>query len=177
MARTIRIAVLVLLVGLLVWKQPWRVFTDGLSEGTEAPELAIRHWYADGETRLVDLTLLKGKPVFIEFWSMQCGPCVEKLPAIQKLHETYGPKGLQVLGVHVALRGAGAPDFKRLHAFADSKGLTFPIGYDTKAETWKAYEYESVPHGVLIDKQGRVVWSGSLAVFDVEDDIQELLAQ
>jgi len=48
-----------------------------------APELSLKS--ADG--KVVTLSSLRGKPVFLEFWSTWCGPCVDLIPDLKKLYE------------------------------------------------------------------------------------------
>ena len=38
-----------------------------------------------------------GKVYVINFWATWCKPCIKELPAFQKLHDSYGDKGLEVL--------------------------------------------------------------------------------
>src|SRR5437867_3839005 len=44
---------------------------------------------------------LKGHVVLVHFWAISCGICKESLPDISRWIETYGPKGLKVIAVHM----------------------------------------------------------------------------
>ena len=47
----------------------------------------------------VALEGFKGQWILLDFWATWCKPCVEMMPELQKLSETYADKGLVVLGV------------------------------------------------------------------------------
>lgn len=44
---------------------------------------------------------LKGNTVLVHFWAISCGTCKESFPDIERWRETYGPKGLKVISVHM----------------------------------------------------------------------------
>jgi thiol-disulfide isomerase/thioredoxin len=92
---------------------------------------------------------LKGKVVLLDFWATWCGPCVEKLPAIQQLADTYGKRGLVVIGVHSAQNSEGCEEFVK------TKGVSFPVAVDS-GKTEERYAVTSLPTYFLIDKTGKV---------------------
>lgn len=48
----------------------------------------------------VDPAALKGKVVLVDEWGVNCGPCLQLLPQIQKLHSLWSAQGLVVIGSH-----------------------------------------------------------------------------
>lgn len=52
----------------------------------------------DGET--ADQSIFEGKKVtMVNIWATFCGPCINEMPDLQKLHEDYADKGFQVVGI------------------------------------------------------------------------------
>ena len=49
----------------------------------------------------VDLLSHKGKVILLNFWATWCGPCKIEIPWFVEFQETYGDKGLVVLGLSV----------------------------------------------------------------------------
>ncbi|MYF79388.1 MAG: TlpA family protein disulfide reductase, partial [Chloroflexi bacterium] len=67
-----------------------------LSLGDIAPEFEAKQ--LDGSTfRLADY---RGeKAVLIDFWATWCPPCVDEIPTIKRIADTYRDQGLEVVGV------------------------------------------------------------------------------
>lgn len=61
-----------------------------------APDFVYRLVADDSEARLSDHD---GNVILINFWATWCPPCLEELPALNRLQERYGPRGLTVLTI------------------------------------------------------------------------------
>lgn len=121
-------------------------------EGKRAPAFTVRD-LSGHEIRLADLA--GKKVVWLNFWGLRCGPCVKEMPALQKLYEKYGPKGLVVVGVNTD--GVDG-DFIR-KSFVDraelkAAGITFPLVTDSDFKVADGYELAGAPLNVLIDRKG-----------------------
>jgi cytochrome c biogenesis protein CcmG, thiol:disulfide interchange protein DsbE len=73
-----------------------------LAAGDTVPEFGAP--LLDGDS--LHLASLRGQPVLLNIWATWCAPCREEMPALQALHEEYGPRGLRIIGVSVDSRGA-----------------------------------------------------------------------
>lgn len=69
---------------------------SSLQTGQIAPEFNIKDQFG----KMISLSELRGKNVLLTFWGMWCGPCREKLPRTQKIHDKFKKQGLAVVGIH-----------------------------------------------------------------------------
>jgi len=66
--------------------------------GRPAPELRdVKRWKNSPPLALSDL---RGKVVLLDFWGYWCVPCLQDMPELFDLHDTYAERGLVVIGVH-----------------------------------------------------------------------------
>ncbi len=94
-----------------------------LDVGAVAPDFSIKD--IDGVS--FNLSEDKGKKgVLITFWSIFCEPCRGEMPAIQKMHDKYKDKGLDV--VSIALDGE--PLKSSIVGFVKQEGYTFRVLMD-----------------------------------------------
>ncbi len=106
----------------------------------------------EGDTlRLSDL---RGKVVLIDFWASWCGPCRRENPHVVRAYQKYKDKGFDIIGVSLDR------DRNRWLAAIESDGLTWHHVSDLKG--WQSaiaglYGVRSIPHAVLLDREGRIV--------------------
>jgi thiol-disulfide isomerase/thioredoxin len=118
--------------------------------GMKAPDFTLKG--TDG-TPYVLSDLYKNKGVFLNFWGVRCGPCVQEIPLLNRIAKTYGPKGLVLLGIN--LDGIDAetllPVMKEL-----SISTEYPVLTDTEMAMLEAYRIEGAPLSVFIDSSGTI---------------------
>lgn len=142
-----------------------------LEAGDPAPEFGAP--VLDGDS--LHLASLVGNPVLLNVWATWCPPCREEMPALQALHERYGPRGLRILGVSVDSRGSE----QTIRRFLEEGGYTFTILHDASDAVSRQFRTIGVPETFLIDADGRIVrrWIGRFDPMaeDVIADIEPLL--
>ena len=123
-----------------------------------APSVRVK--LLDGRT-FDSRSALGKKVVVLRFQSSYCKPCVKESPALSRLTERYGPRGVEVLALHVQDTAADVRRFMR----AEKPG--YGIALDPKLGIGNRYGFTGTPYTVVIDKKGeivaRIVGEGALA--------------
>jgi thiol-disulfide isomerase/thioredoxin len=129
-------------------------------EGKPAPALDVGHWLG---SQPLSLAALKGHPVLLFFWAHWCGDCKAEAPILARLMQTYGPKGLVLVGptqlYGYTADGDATPEAEtryteqiRRQFYAPLGGMTAPLG----AENFQRYGCSTTPTLVLLDSAGIV---------------------
>lgn len=130
--------------------------------GDPAPAYAAQT--LDGERSA--LVQMRGKPVLLNVWATWCHPCRQEVPALETLHRTYSPRGLQVIGVSIDQgdQEQGIREF--MHEF----GASYPVWLDPDGEVSTVFSTVGVPSTFLIGPTGEVLWKhvGPVTADDAE---------
>lgn len=124
------------------------VATAGAVEpGEAAPDFELPRLDAPGTLRLSEL---KGRWIYLDFWTSWCTPCRESFPWMNRLAAGPAPGGLRVVAVSLDRDRADAAAFLRRHNPA------FAVAWDGGRETADAYGFEGLPAAYLIGPDGVV---------------------
>lgn len=124
----------------------------GVAIGTKAPAAIIQ----DLNGRPVNLDTYIGKgPMLVEFWATWCSSCMKLEPTLVAAHKKYGKK-VQFLSVAVSANQSLA----RVRMHTAKHGLKHQVLYDNTGDAVEAYEVPGTSYIVVIDKQGKVVYTG-----------------
>ena len=123
-------------------------------------------------------TTLRGKVVFVDFWTFECYNCLNALPYVKSLHEKYAKSGLVVIGVHT-------PEFPRervrdnVENAMKKLGVVYPVVTDNSFSIWRSFENRYWPAAYIVDKKGRIRyhWAGEGHYDEQERVVQQLLAE
>ena len=111
-----------------------------------------------GET--VKLSDFCGKKVLLNFWATWCGPCVQEMPAFQRLYEEY-PDDFVILAVNCGDSEGDVRDF------AEENSYTFNIGIDENLAASSLYPTYSIPLTLIVDEEGYIIY-GSYGAYDAD---------
>ena len=136
--------------------------------GTLAPNFLLAS--ADGDP--VRLSDLRGRPVFLNFWSTWCFFCLTEMPALQRLADEYGERVI-VLGVNIG----EAADV--VSAYAADNGIRYPLLLDPGRAVTAAYHPRVMPTSLFIDADGvvRSVTYGVLLPPQMRDHLAAVLRE
>lgn len=126
---------------------------------------------ADGKMHKLSEYVGNGKVVLIDFWASWCPPCRREMPNLVKAYKDYKGKGFDIVGISLDSK----PE-------AWSKGIT-DLGITwtqlSDLQGWKnagaaLYGVNSIPHTVLVDKDGTIL-AKNLHGDQLEAQIKEAL--
>lgn len=119
-----------------------------LAKGKKAPDFG----FPDIEGKLVSLSSLLGKYVYIDIWATWCAPCCRELPLLQQLEKRYREKPIHFVSISIDAdevvwrKKVKADNLEGIQLHAD-KNSTF--GND--------YQISLIPRFILIDPEGKIV--------------------
>ncbi len=103
----------------------------------------------------IDLTNLRGKPVWVNFMGTYCPPCQDEFPLMNGFAARYADDGLVVLAIDVK------EEEGLVAAFAESLDAIFPLGLDTDGSAAERWDAVVLPVHFWIDGDG-VIRDGAL---------------
>ena len=89
-------------------------------------------------------------PDMIALVAAWCGPCIDELPALNKLHGKYKDEGFKLMGVALDLEGPSA-----MQSIVDRLNIRFPI-YWVGEKGVNAYRIDRLPM-LFVVKDGKIV--------------------
>lgn len=100
-----------------------------------------------GEVRLSDY---RGQVILVNFWATWCGPCVEEMPALDRLQGDLGGEDFQVVTVSLDRSMDEVLEF-----FERMELENLPIIHDTNLASFSQIRTPGLPTSILYDRQGR----------------------
>lgn len=124
----------------------------GIPVGAAAPGAVVHT--LDGTP--VNLSRYIGKtPVLLEFWATWCTNCKALEPQLLSLVKQYSPR---VTFIDVAVSVNQSPE--RVRRYAEKYHYEQHVFYDTDGHAVDAYNVPATSYVVVIDKAGKVVYTG-----------------
>jgi thiol-disulfide isomerase/thioredoxin len=155
------------LTGAFVAPAVVRAQDSGIAVGAQAPDAAVET--LDGKP--ASLAQFIGKtPVLMEFWATWCPNCRELEPHLKAVHAKYANQ-VKFVGVSVSVNQS--PD--RVKAYVAKHAIPGEQVFDKSGAATGAYDVPATSYVVVLDKSGKVVYTGLGGDQDLEKAIQKAL--
>jgi thiol-disulfide isomerase/thioredoxin len=141
-------------------RRPAALPASAPSADTSAPELENSTWL--NTTHPLRLAELRGRAVLLNFWVFTCYNCTNTVPSLVEFDHRYRDHGLTLIGIHTPEFPpyAGEHDKGNLARALAKLGITYPNAQDNDRRTWDTYGIQYWPSFVLIDKRGKIRFTG-----------------
>jgi len=118
----------------------------------KAPELVVEKW-------LTDKPDTQGKCVLIEFWATWCPPCRKSVALLNQLHHKFG-EDLVVIGI--------SEETEQAVRKMTEPVIDYAVAIDTQQRMKKTLAVRGIPHVIILEPEGYVVWEGFPLLKDYE---------
>lgn len=139
----------------------------GIDIGAKAPDVTVET--LDGKPAQLNAAFA-GKPTVIEFWATWCPNCKQLEPAMTAAQRKHGDK---VAFVGVAVSVNQSPE--RVRRYTAEHLVGFTHFYDRKGDAVGDYDVPATSYVVVLDRAGKVVYTGVGGTQDIEGAIQKAL--
>ena len=125
---------------------------EKLMPGQPSPSFTLMN-HAGGTTSLEDL---RGKFVYIDVWATWCGPCIQEIPSLKEVEESFHGKNIAFVSVSID----DLEDEEKWRSFVDKRELGGIQLMGDKA--WSTdfvldYEINGIPRFILLDTEGKII--------------------
>ncbi|MBF0110972.1 MAG: TlpA family protein disulfide reductase [Magnetococcales bacterium] len=146
---------------------------QAIANSDVATNLALK----DLSGKTLRLAEYKGKILVVNFWATWCPPCLEEIPDLIRFQNTYGKKGVQVIGINYLERA----DEARLKEFVAQHGINYPIVHGQNEQIEQLSRAMGGVYGLpvtkILDRNGTQVGSfvGGLTAEQLGGFVQSML--
>jgi len=109
--------------------------------------------YAPDKIDSVSLADYRGKIVVLDFWIKSCGPCIASFPHLNEMQKKYGAGKMQLISMNTEDK------LSDIKFFYDKHGIDYNMCFGAK-QLALDYGIAAYPAIVILDKEGRVIFSG-----------------
>ena len=96
------------------------------------------------------LSAQRGKVVLVNFWATWCPPCLEEMPAMERLWRRHKDAGFVLIAISLDT------DPKKVPPFVGARKFSFPVALDPKMTVAEKYGVRALPSSFVIDREGTV---------------------
>jgi len=139
---------------------------EGIAVGALAPAVTV----PDLAGRPVDLSRWLGqRPVLLEFWATWCTSCQAMMPRLAAMKQKFGD-AVKFIGVNVTVSETRAG----VEAYVREHRVPFQTLYDAEGVAARAYNPPATSYIVIVDRRGRVVYTGAGGTQNLEPALRQV---
>ncbi|MDQ8186600.1 TlpA disulfide reductase family protein [Pelagicoccus sp. SDUM812002] len=127
--------------------------------GKPGPEFHAQEWISEKPE-------MEGKYLLVDFWATWCGPCIRAIPHMNELHTEFQDR-LTIVGL--------SNESRQKVESMKSPEMEYYSALDPSSRMAGFFEIRSIPHVVLMDPEGIVVYKGHPAYLTTSK-VEELLS-
>lgn len=94
------------------------------------------------------------KNVLIVFGATWCPYCVEEIPELKKIYETFKDDKVKLMYIDIQESPA------KVGSFVKEKMIPYTVLLDTGGKVASSYKVRGIPHQVVVDKKGKIYYEG-----------------
>lgn len=99
---------------------------------------------------------LQGAPVVVQFWALSCSLCKDHLPTLKAWKQTYGPRGVRFVSVHMP-RQESDTRIDQVEAAVEALGIDEPVAIDNEHAIGERFQTDGLwPVYFLFDETGKL---------------------
>ena len=125
------------------------------AEGATIPNFTQKT--PEGDDLAIMTEVSKNKITVLDFWASWCGPCMQEMPSMLSLYENNKNRGFGIVGISL--------DKDKDAWIAAIKKLQLPWPQMSDLQFWnneaaKMFNINSIPHTIVVDKNGKILRRG-----------------
>ncbi|WP_129715487.1 TlpA disulfide reductase family protein [Pedobacter sp. SYP-B3415] len=137
-----------------VYRDTLTAFTTGYLKyrpGHQAPAIDL----TDINGKMFNLSQVRGKLVYIDFWGASCAPCINEIrESSHALHSKYAAKDIVFINICV---DSSPSVWKQNVEKYKLKGINLLAEGWTNSIVCESYKVDALPHYVLLDRNGNFI--------------------
>lgn len=126
--------------------------------------------FRDTESRVINISELKGKVIFINFWATWCPPCIAEMPSVNELY-THFKNNPNIVFIFVDVDN----DYSKAKSFLQKNNYHLPI-YTQVGQIPDSLMDGTIPTTLIFDKNGSLVYQHSSVADYSSSKFQDFLS-
>lgn len=125
---------------------------EGMLEGNPAPLVTLQ----DTSGNTYSFESFKGKYIYIDFWATWCGPCIQEIPSLKAIEQSYNNKNIAFVSISMDRE----QDREKWMSFVREEGLSgnqLWLDGENNKKISKALNILQIPRFIVLDTNGNIV--------------------